>query len=1408
MRRFEFTDDKSAKFWEIEQADTDLNIRWGRIGTAGQSQTKNFSDAGKAAAAMQKLVSEKTGKGYSETGAGTVSATAEAGAAEVKVKVKTAKAAQASKAATKKTDAQHAPAENIETAAAPQQSVVTESLDAQMARAYGDICLQIAEARLVLNESGLTPARIRRIFNISELAANQVSKQLSSSGLLNYWSHELTPNAQKIAVELVAEEAAIASAAPSTATVVNTDGLAPWLAAGEPLNLATAKTMGLDVHKLAYATRSHPKPVSQVDAQKSWLEIRRTILAGRESDISGSDAGLRASFEAAWKTLDNLKLGGDLHTDAVLFSICVNQRISSHADLGPLLINYLVARHGLPYAMDTVLLASQGMEAVEEYVRNGKNKIRLRQNVQFPWLGSYYGCLSLGEICLRNHLSAASQEEYDLCVDKVRQALPGIPAVRQPGLALLFSDSPELTHSIIHELCGEGKKPPSTVHWLQLTATDPLALSMTRKIKTDGYSNLWNDKEVVCTLLMIHGVQATSWLAPGASLEEAGGALTCIGTPDALEALARVASSSKDALARFVLAVNRWPAAAITALAGLLSGNSKDQGLLMPTLIEQLRASPDLVNALQARLEPAGRALITKLQGRLAGPADIATVEDLPSVLANPPWLQAKKKAAQVLQLKPLPLAATEYWMEGEKERALTLYEWYRDRYQAAAKDPHIMAVELTGSRGDKLTSGVKKLAAAIKSLDLPAIVDSWRAAIEEKKKERYYYFSLDAQAVSHLPPEIAIPFWNKNASEVSCDSVEHIAAKWGLAVLPGVLAKIQSAPTENFDVALHFGAIELAPIAARAYAKLKTFRGMGRQWLKRYPEHAACGLIATALGKPSEARDCAASALRWLAANGHAALLDEVAGRYAQPEVLTAMHAMLNESPLDRYPAKRPALPEFWRPGGWNRPLLHNGKALSDATLEALGSMMMFPTNEEIYAGLPQVKAACTPQSLADFTWDCFSAWLNAGAPSKEGWALTVLGLLGNDETARLLTPYIRAWPGESAHARAVTGLDVLANIGTDVPLMLLNGIAQKVKFKGLQDKAREKISSIAEARGLTPEELEDRLAPDLGLDEQGSMVLDFGPRSYKVGFDESLKPYVREWLDGKAGARLPDLPKPKKTDDEVLAKEATERFKLLKKDARTIASQQVLRLEVAMCMRRRWAPEVFAQFLATHPLVRHLVRRLVWAVYLMPETVSGEGEDQETTIASYGGELQSCFRVSEDGEYTTAQDDSFVLPEGERYKIGLPHALELPAGDAADFAQLLADYELLQPFAQLGRDTYTLSEEEKAANKLLRWKDQKVPTGKILGLVNIGWRRGPAQDSGCIWTFEKPQDSNKALELTLDPGIIVGLIDEYPEQTLGEITLGTTTRWGNNDDLQNFAALDAIAASELIRDMERLRS
>jgi len=69
MRRFEFVEGGSAKFWEVEvggAGGNELTVRFGRIGTNGQTQVKTFGDAAGAEAEQAKLIREKTKKGYAE----------------------------------------------------------------------------------------------------------------------------------------------------------------------------------------------------------------------------------------------------------------------------------------------------------------------------------------------------------------------------------------------------------------------------------------------------------------------------------------------------------------------------------------------------------------------------------------------------------------------------------------------------------------------------------------------------------------------------------------------------------------------------------------------------------------------------------------------------------------------------------------------------------------------------------------------------------------------------------------------------------------------------------------------------------------------------------------------------------------------------------------------------------------------------------------------------------------------------------------------------------------------------------------------------------------------------------------------------------------------------------------------
>lgn len=386
-------------------------------------------------------------------------------------------------------------------------------------------------------------------------------------------------------------------------------------------------------------------------------------------------------------------------------------------------------------------------------------------------------------------------------------------------------------------------------------------------------------------------------------------------------------------------------------------------------------------------------------------------------------------------------------------------------------------------------------------------------------------------------------------------------------------------------------------------------------------------------------------------------------------------------------------------------------------------------------------MKDVCEPSSLAEFGWALFGLWQAAGSPSRESWVLGALGLIGDDETVRRLTPVIRAWPGEGGHARAVAGLDVLTTIGSDVALMHLHGIAQKVRFRGLRERAKQKVDEVAAALGLRPEQLADRLVPDLGLDPGGSLALDYGPRQFTVGFDERLKPYVAD---------------------------------------------QIRRLEHAMVAQRRWTVADFTRFFVAHPLLTHLVRRLV--------------------LASYGadGAAVGTLRVAEDRTFADVNDDPVTLPEAGT--VGIAHPLHLAGGIPA-WGRIFADYEIIQPFPQLGRDVHTLTEQERSATRLTRFEGATVHVSKVLGLERRGWQRGAPQDAGVQCWIERALPDGRYVVVALDPGIAVGLVNEFPDQQLREIWVRRSDRgsW-RSEDAVPLGDLDLIATSEIIRDLQEV--
>ena len=426
-------------------------------------------------------------------------------------------------------------------------------------------------------------------------------------------------------------------------------------------------------------------------------------------------------------------------------------------------------------------------------------------------------------------------------------------------------------------------------------------------------------------------------------------------------------------------------------------------------------------------------------------------------------------------------------------------------------------------------------------------------------------------------------------------------------------------------------------------------------------------------------------------------------------------------------------------------------------------------------------IKTHADRRSLDAFAWALFERWLSDGAASKEKWAMGALGLLGSDSAALKLTPMVRAWPGESQHARAVFGLECLRAIGSDVALMQLSGIAQKLPFKGLKAKAAEMMEAIAQDRGLSRVELDDRIVPDCDLDERGSRLFDFGPRQFRFVLGNEMKPMIRD----EAGKLKDDLPKPGVKDDPARAAAAVEDWKRLKKQIREVAKIQADRLEQAMVTGRRWSPEDFQSLLVRHPLMINLVRLVLWGGY-----------DEK-------GQLVSTFRVTEERDYADVTESSYRL-DGIA-TVGIVHPLHLTDEQRSAWGEILGDYEIIPPFPQLGRTVHRLEPGQEKDKDLVKGQTITVPAVTLVGILERqGWNRGIPEDGGVFSEHSKPFVGADVTAVIQYPGIPVGYMLDWDDQTLQNCFFlpgnYTPKSYPRHQDALPLGAVDPVVISEVL--------
>ncbi|MEY9911757.1 hypothetical protein ABIA35_008014 [Catenulispora sp. MAP12-49] len=553
--------------------------------------------------------------------------------------------------------------------------------------------------------------------------------------------------------------------------------------------------------------------------------------------------------------------------------------------------------------------------------------------------------------------------------------------------------------------------------------------------------------------------------------------------------------------------------------------------------------------------------------------------------------------------------------------------------------------------------------------------------------------------------------------------------------------------------------------------------------FFRRYPEEAVRQLLVCALGPAGPERRTAEAVVRFAAREGLADVV-ALAGE-TSPEAAVATQAVLDRRGLDTFPKSMPAVPLWADPASLPRILLAGSTAvLPTSAVRFVVQMLTISSHRDVgpYGGIEIVQEACDTDSLAEFAWGLFENWAGAGYPTKKlGWAFDTLLWFGNEETARRLAPLVRAWPGEGGSARAAAGLDVLIAVGGEAGLREVYDISQRSPFTALRAEASRRVAKAAGARGLSADQLEDRLVLDLGAGPDGTLTLEYGARRFVVGFDEYLAPYV---ADG-TGKRRAALPKPTAKDDGTLAAEAQRRFTALKKDAKTFAVRQAARLEQAMVSGRRWSEDEFRSVFVEHPLLRLVGRRVVWGEF--------DGD----------GALRAAFRIAEDGTFADVADECHVLGSGA---IGVVHPVHL-AAELTRWAEICHDYEIIQPFPQVGRPTFALTSTECEATRLDRFCDAQLPTDRFLALHRTpGWGGAALWDSGSTVATGRRLPGHRILIVRVNPGYREGRLADTPQQTITDIWLSPTDshgRRGARSEALRLGGIEAVAASEILADL-----
>ncbi|MFK7752125.1 MAG: DUF4132 domain-containing protein [Sedimentitalea sp.] len=357
------------------------------------------------------------------------------------------------------------------------------------------------------------------------------------------------------------------------------------------------------------------------------------------------------------------------------------------------------------------------------------------------------------------------------------------------------------------------------------------------------------------------------------------------------------------------------------------------------------------------------------------------------------------------------------------------------------------------------------------------------------------------------------------------------------------------------------------------------------------------------------------------------------------------------------------------------------------------------------------------TPHSARAVADWILQAWLSYDLENLDGHS-AAKGILAltHRATPETAGPAIAAFLKKNGRyvSQAKALVETAYAMGSKEAVQVLVATATRFRQRTVCDLADVLVKDLAEARGWSEDELADRSVPTAGFEDDGTLILEVGEQAklYTARLNDDLG-IVLANADGKEVKALPSGTDP-------TTKEAKAALSAAKKTLKAAATQQQARLYDAMLSTRIWASETWRDDLTEHPIMRRLIKRMIW------RGLDGDGAQ----IAS--------FRPTDEGEFLNADGDDVDLTAFA--KIDIAHTANLEEDQREAWLRHLKDFDVKALFPQVSRPVRKLSPDMARARRLDDREGWMLSTFQLRAAAKkAGYERGATGDGGGFTSYRK---------------------------------------------------------------------